>query len=81
MSAHYRLLSRNVAPITYAPLVLLKFLSAPLLHVCLLLCHRLVFFGILYPGASVISAKSTASFSRQLDCFLSTDLFSFGIPP
>ena len=31
--------------------------------------------------ASVISAKSTASFSRQLDCFFSCDMFSFGIPP
>ena len=31
--------------------------------------------------ASVISAKLTASFSRQLDCFFFCDMFSFGIPP
>ena len=53
----YRRMSRNVAPIIYAPLILLKFLSAPPLHVCLLLCHHLVFFWILYPLLSSLSNR------------------------
>ena len=75
----YRLLSRNVAPIIYAPLILLKFLSAPPLHVCLLLCHHLVFFGILYLLLSSLPNRLLL-FLVSLIVF-SCDMFTCGSSP
>ena len=65
----YRLLSRSVTPIIYAPLILLKFFfcsssSRP----SSFMPSSCILWNTL--PASVISAKSTASFSCQLDFFL-----------